>query len=82
VTFPATLCDKIWSAHAIAIRAGATLLHVDRHRVHDGSRNAFRQLAERATGITLFSLDNRHIDPFRKDCLLTRVDALGSVSWL
>ncbi len=38
MTGPATLGDKVWSAHAIAARAGATLLHVDGHRVHDGSR--------------------------------------------
>jgi 3-isopropylmalate/(R)-2-methylmalate dehydratase large subunit len=45
---PQTLFDKIWAAHAIQTRAdGATLLHIDRHLVHDGSRNAFRMLADR-----------------------------------
>jgi 3-isopropylmalate/(R)-2-methylmalate dehydratase large subunit len=45
---PRTLFDKIWAAHAIQTRAdGATLLHIDRHLVHDGSRNAFRMLADR-----------------------------------
>ena len=45
---PQTLFDKIWAAHAIQRRAdGATLLHIDRHLVHDGSRNAFRMLADR-----------------------------------
>ena len=45
---PHTLFDKIWAAHAIQTRAdGATLLHIDRHLVHDGSRNAFRMLADR-----------------------------------
>src|SRR5262247_4359236 len=45
---PATMFDKIWSQHVIETRAdGATLLHIDRHLVHDGSRNAFRMLAER-----------------------------------
>jgi 3-isopropylmalate/(R)-2-methylmalate dehydratase large subunit len=40
--------DKIWSAHAVETRPdGATLLHVDRHLVHDGSSNAFRMLKER-----------------------------------
>src|SRR5262245_33808479 len=43
-----TLFDKIWSAHAIQERPdGATLLHIDRHLVHDGSSNAFRMLAQR-----------------------------------
>src|SRR6266853_1797552 len=42
---PATLFDKIWGAHAIVVRPdGATLLHIDRHLVHDGSNNAFRLL--------------------------------------
>jgi 3-isopropylmalate/(R)-2-methylmalate dehydratase large subunit len=45
---PATLFDKVWDAHAIVVRPdGATLLHIDRHLVHDGSNNAFRFLAER-----------------------------------
>jgi 3-isopropylmalate/(R)-2-methylmalate dehydratase large subunit len=38
---PPTLFDKIWSSHAILVRLdGATLLHIDRHLVHDGSGNA------------------------------------------
>jgi 3-isopropylmalate/(R)-2-methylmalate dehydratase large subunit len=45
---PATLFDKIWGAHAIVVRPdGATLLHIDRHLVHDGSNNAFRFLQEK-----------------------------------
>ena len=45
---PATLFDKIWSSHAVQVRAdGATLLHIDRHLVHDGSSNAFRTLKSR-----------------------------------
>ena len=45
---PQTLFDKIWSAHAIRTRQdGATLLHIDRHLVHDGSSNAFRMLGQR-----------------------------------
>jgi 3-isopropylmalate/(R)-2-methylmalate dehydratase large subunit len=44
----ATLFDKIWDAHAIVVRPdGATLLHIDRHLVHDGSNNAFRFLQEK-----------------------------------
>ena len=38
----ATMFDKIWSAHVVETRLdGATLLHIDRHLVHDGSSNAF-----------------------------------------
>jgi 3-isopropylmalate/(R)-2-methylmalate dehydratase large subunit len=45
---PQTLFDKIWSSHAILVRPdGATLLHIDRHLVHDGASNAFRTLKER-----------------------------------
>ena len=45
---PATLFDKVWAAHAIVVRPdGATLIHVDRHLIHDGSNNAFRFLAEK-----------------------------------
>jgi 3-isopropylmalate/(R)-2-methylmalate dehydratase large subunit len=49
---PATLFDKIWSSHAILVRPdGATLLHIDRHFVHDGSSNAFRMLKERGLAV-------------------------------
>jgi 3-isopropylmalate/(R)-2-methylmalate dehydratase large subunit len=49
---PATLFDKIWSSHAILVRPdGATLLHIDRHFVHDGSGNAFRMLNEKGLAV-------------------------------
>jgi 3-isopropylmalate/(R)-2-methylmalate dehydratase large subunit len=49
---PATLFDKIWSSHAILVRPdGATLLHIDRHLVHDGSGNAFRMLKEKGLAV-------------------------------
>jgi 3-isopropylmalate/(R)-2-methylmalate dehydratase large subunit len=45
---PSTLFEKIWSRHAIRTREdGATLLSIDRHLIHDGSRAAFQFLAER-----------------------------------
>jgi 3-isopropylmalate/(R)-2-methylmalate dehydratase large subunit len=48
----ATLFDKIWSSHAILARPdGATLLHIDRHLVHDGSGNAFRMLREKGLAV-------------------------------
>src|SRR5260370_33795815 len=49
---PTTLFDKIWSSHAILVRPdGATLLHIDRHFVHDGSGNAFRMLKEKGLSV-------------------------------
>jgi 3-isopropylmalate/(R)-2-methylmalate dehydratase large subunit len=49
---PMTLFDKIWSSHAILARPdGATLLHIDRHLVHDGSGNAFRMLKEKGLAV-------------------------------
>jgi 3-isopropylmalate/(R)-2-methylmalate dehydratase large subunit len=52
MTAPTTLFDKIWSSHAILVRPdGATLLHVDRHLVHDGSGNAFRMLKEKGLAV-------------------------------
>jgi 3-isopropylmalate/(R)-2-methylmalate dehydratase large subunit len=52
MTAPATLFDKIWSSHAILVRPdGATLLHIDRHLVHDGSGNAFRMLKEKGLAV-------------------------------
>jgi len=52
MAIPATLFDKIWSSHAILARPdGATLLHIDRHLVHDGSGNAFRMLKEKGLAV-------------------------------
>src|SRR5450631_3858803 len=49
---PMTLFDKIWSSHAILVRPdGATVLHIDRHLVHDGSGNAFRMLKEKGLAV-------------------------------
>ena len=49
---PQTIIDKIWAAHEIARREdGDTLLWVDRHYVHEGSFNAFTQLAERGAAV-------------------------------
>jgi 3-isopropylmalate/(R)-2-methylmalate dehydratase large subunit len=45
---PRTLLDKIWDRHAVVEREdGRTLLYVDRHLIHDGSRRAFEVLGER-----------------------------------
>ena len=42
-TAPQTLVDKIWNRHAIReLSDGSTLIHIDRHFLHDGtSRQAF-----------------------------------------
>jgi 3-isopropylmalate/(R)-2-methylmalate dehydratase large subunit len=59
---PATLFDKIWAAHAILSRPdGATLLHIDRHLVHDGASNAFRTLKEK--GLTVRRPDRTFATP-------------------
>jgi 3-isopropylmalate/(R)-2-methylmalate dehydratase large subunit len=48
VAMPRTLFDKIWARHTVLVRPdGATLLHVARHLVHDGSRAGFRALQEK-----------------------------------
>jgi 3-isopropylmalate/(R)-2-methylmalate dehydratase large subunit len=48
VTTPRTLFEKIWERHTVQVRPdGATLLHVARHLVHDGSRAGFQALTER-----------------------------------
>ncbi len=45
---PATLIDKLWSAHEITRREdGSALLWVDRHYVHEGSFHAFSQMKAR-----------------------------------
>ena len=45
---PRTLFEKIWERHTVQVRPdGATLLHVARHLVHDGSRAGFQALKER-----------------------------------
>ena len=42
-----TLFEKIWERHKVIERDGRTLLYIDRHLIHDGSRRAFEVLAER-----------------------------------
>ena len=45
---PRTLFEKIWHRHVVHQREdGHTLLYVDRHLIHDGSRRAFEVLGER-----------------------------------
>lgn len=43
-----TLFEKVWDRHKVVERDdGQTLLYVDRHFIHDGSRRAFEVLAEK-----------------------------------
>ncbi|GAA5233122.1 3-isopropylmalate dehydratase large subunit [Verticiella sediminum] len=58
---PRTLFEKVWQRHAILEREGSTLLHVGRHLVHDGSRNAFQQLRER--GLPVLRPDRTYATP-------------------
>jgi 3-isopropylmalate/(R)-2-methylmalate dehydratase large subunit len=58
---PSTLFDKIWRRHAVLEREGATLLHVGRHLLHDGSRNAFVALKSR--GISVHRPDRTFATP-------------------
>jgi 3-isopropylmalate/(R)-2-methylmalate dehydratase large subunit len=44
---PRTLFEKIWERHKVLERDGQTLIYVDRHLIHDGSRRAFQVLAEK-----------------------------------
>ena len=45
---PSTLFDKLWQAHVVHERAdGETLVHVDRHYLHEGSHHAFAALKDR-----------------------------------
>jgi 3-isopropylmalate/(R)-2-methylmalate dehydratase large subunit len=44
---PRTLFEKIWDRHAVVERDGQTLIYIDRHLIHDGSRRAFQVLAEK-----------------------------------
>ena len=38
---PRTLFEKIWERHMVLELDGQTLVYVDRHLIHDGSRRAF-----------------------------------------
>jgi 3-isopropylmalate/(R)-2-methylmalate dehydratase large subunit len=45
MTNPRTMFDKIWDRHAITISEdGETLIHIDRHLIHDGSFHGFNML--------------------------------------
>ena len=48
MTTPRTLFDKIWQQHEVAeLAPGTSLLHVDRHFIHDLQSSVFASLAER-----------------------------------
>jgi 3-isopropylmalate/(R)-2-methylmalate dehydratase large subunit len=52
MTAPKTLFDKIWSSHVILEREdGSTLLHVDRHLIHDIAGIIISEVAERGLSV-------------------------------
>jgi 3-isopropylmalate/(R)-2-methylmalate dehydratase large subunit len=54
---PRTLFEKIWQTHEILRREdGQSLLWIDRHYLHEGSFNAFGQLAARGASVAHPSL--------------------------
>jgi 3-isopropylmalate/(R)-2-methylmalate dehydratase large subunit len=49
---PLTLFEKIWVPHEVhRDEDGQSLLYVDRHFIHDGSRTAYKRLADRGLGV-------------------------------
>jgi 3-isopropylmalate/(R)-2-methylmalate dehydratase large subunit len=49
---PLTLFEKIWAPHEVhRDEDGQSLLYVDRHFIHDGSRTPYKQLADRGLGV-------------------------------
>ncbi|MDB5414201.1 MAG: 3-isopropylmalate dehydratase large subunit [Rubritepida sp.] len=49
---PLTLFEKIWAPHEVHRDAdGQSLLYVDRHFIHDGSRTPYKLLADRGLGV-------------------------------
>jgi 3-isopropylmalate/(R)-2-methylmalate dehydratase large subunit len=52
MTRPLTLFEKIWATHEVhRDEDGQSLLYVDRHFIHDGSRTPYKQLADRGLGV-------------------------------
>ncbi|MCR9137705.1 MAG: 3-isopropylmalate dehydratase large subunit [Alphaproteobacteria bacterium] len=65
MTMPATLLDRLWSAHEILQRDdGTSLLWVDRHLVHEGSHHAFANLAARGASVSAPSLTFGVVDHY------------------
>jgi 3-isopropylmalate/(R)-2-methylmalate dehydratase large subunit len=51
-TTPKTLFDKIWDGHVVLTRGdGQSLLYIDRHLIHEGSRDAFAMLRRRGAPV-------------------------------
>jgi 3-isopropylmalate/(R)-2-methylmalate dehydratase large subunit len=80
----ATLFDRIWASHTILARQdGATLLHIDRHLVHDGSSNAFRTLKEKGLGVRrpdrTFATPDHYVPTRNRDLAATEPHRRGMV---
>ncbi|WP_274628914.1 3-isopropylmalate dehydratase large subunit [Arvimicrobium flavum] len=62
---PTTLFDKLWSRHAVMEHPLAgTLLFIDRHLLHEGSRNAFSQLRRRGLQVRRPDLSTAVVDHY------------------
>lgn len=71
---PLTLFEKIWQQHAILEEDGTTLLHVGRHLVHEGSRNAFQSLRQRGLNVRrpdrTFATPDHYVSTTTRDVVL------------
>jgi len=62
---PTTLFDKLWSRHAVLEHPVAgTLLYIDRHLAHEGSRNAFSLLRRRGLKVRRPDLTTAIVDHY------------------
>ena len=80
----ATLFDRIWASHCVLAREdGATLLHIDRHLVHDGSSNAFRTLKEKGLAVRrpdrTFATPDHYVPTRSRDLAATEPHRRGMV---
>jgi len=62
---PTTLFDKLWSRHSVIEHPLAgTLLYIDRHLAHEGSRNAFSLLRRRGLKVRRPDLTTAIVDHY------------------
>ena len=62
---PMTLFDKLWSGHAVLEHPVAgTLLYIDQHLAHEGSRNAFSLLRRRGLKVRRPDLTTAIVDHY------------------
>ncbi|HEV2676419.1 MAG TPA: 3-isopropylmalate dehydratase large subunit [Aliidongia sp.] len=83
---PATLIDKLWNTHAVAMREdGQTLLFIDRHILHEGSFHAFNQLKDRGARLArpdlTFGIADHYV-PTRAASTAANPEAAGMIEQL